>query len=99
MVTSRVRFTAQQSVELLKLWKNGLSVAAISRALKRRNKTGIQRIVVPSWRHHAGATAVKRGAKYDSIYAKRKSNQPPSRCPLEMMPDPISRWTSILLSR
>ena len=45
MVTSRIWFTATQKTELWERWKSGLSVAAISRALDRRNKTDVQRIV------------------------------------------------------
>ncbi len=45
MVTSRIFFTAKQKAELWERWKNGQSVLAISRALERRNKTGVQRIV------------------------------------------------------
>src|SRR6516165_9426738 len=45
MVTSRILFTAKQKDELWGRWKNGQSVLAISRALERRNKTGVQRIV------------------------------------------------------
>jgi transposase, IS30 family len=45
MVTSRIRFTAEQKAELWERWRNGLSVAAISRVLDRRNKTGVLRIV------------------------------------------------------
>ena len=45
MVTSRIWFTATQKAELWERWKSGLSVAAISRALDRRNKTGVLRIV------------------------------------------------------
>src|SRR5512132_1186966 len=45
MVTSRILFTAKQKDELWERWKNGQSVLAISRALERRNKTGVQRIV------------------------------------------------------
>src|SRR6202045_3552259 len=45
MVTSRIFFTAKQKAELWVRWKNGQSVLAISRALERRNKTGVQRIV------------------------------------------------------
>jgi IS30 family transposase len=44
-VTSRIWFTATQKAELWERWKSGLSVAAISRALDRRNKTGVLRIV------------------------------------------------------
>jgi IS30 family transposase len=46
MVTSRILFTAAQKAELWERWKNGQSAAAISRALDRRNKTGVERIVV-----------------------------------------------------
>jgi len=46
MVTARIRFTAQQKTELWERWKNGQSVSAIARALERRNKTGVERIVV-----------------------------------------------------
>ena len=46
MVTSRIRFTAGQKAELWERWKNGQSAAAISRALERKNKTGVERIVV-----------------------------------------------------
>src|SRR5258705_12078036 len=45
MVTSRILFTAKQKDELWERWKNGQSVLAISRALERRNKTGVRRIV------------------------------------------------------
>src|SRR5438270_13120632 len=45
MVTSRILFTAKQKDELWERWKSGQSVLAISRALERRNKTGVQRIV------------------------------------------------------
>ena len=44
MVTSRILFTVQQRAELWERWKNGQSVSAISRALDRRNKTGVERI-------------------------------------------------------
>jgi DNA-binding CsgD family transcriptional regulator len=45
MVASRIWFTAHQKAELWERWKSGQSVLAISRALERRNKTGVQRIV------------------------------------------------------
>ena len=38
--------TAAQKAELWERWKNGQSAAAISRALERKNKTGVERIVV-----------------------------------------------------
>ncbi len=46
MVTSRIRFTAAQKAELWERWRNGQSAAAISRALERKNKTGVERVVV-----------------------------------------------------
>ena len=46
MVTSRIWFTAAQKAELWERWKNGQSAAAISRALEKKNKTGVERIVV-----------------------------------------------------
>ena len=46
MVTSRIWFTAAQKAELWERWKNGQSAAAISRALERKNKTGVERIGV-----------------------------------------------------
>ena len=45
MVTSRIWFTPEQKAELWERWKQGHSISAISRALERRNKTGVQRIV------------------------------------------------------
>src|SRR5512143_2536817 len=45
MVTSRIWFTPVQKAELWERWKQGQSISAISRALERRNKTGVQRIV------------------------------------------------------
>src|SRR3979411_2815256 len=56
MVTSRIWFTATQKAELWERWKSGLSVAAISRALDRRNKTGVLRIVTL----HGGIAPVPR---------------------------------------
>ena len=49
MVTSRIWFTAAQKAELWERWRNGQSAAAISRALERKNKTGVERqpLVLP----------------------------------------------------
>jgi len=46
MVTSRIWFTAQQKTELWDRWKSGQSISAIARALERRTKGGVNRIVV-----------------------------------------------------
>src|SRR5262245_46413892 len=60
MVTSRIWFTAAQKAELWERWNSGSSAAAISRALDRRNKTGVLRIVTlhggiaPARRRRAG---------------------------------------------
>lgn len=64
MVTSRIWFTPEQKTDLWERWKLGHSISAISRALERRNKTGVQRIVAlhggiaPPPRHRA-ASALK----------------------------------------
>ena len=62
MVTSRIWFTAAQKAELWERWKNGQSAAAISRALERRNKTGIERIVVLHGRDRAGVARESLGS-------------------------------------
>jgi hypothetical protein len=46
MMTSRIWFTAAKKAELWGRWKQGQSAAAISRALERKNKTGVERVVV-----------------------------------------------------
>lgn len=62
MVKSRVWFTAEQKAELWERWKQGQSISSISRALERRNKGGVQRIVsvhggiAPSARRRAACT-------------------------------------------
>src|SRR5215471_2552177 len=56
---ARIWFTAAQKAELWERWKNGQSAAAISRALERRNKTGVEKIVV---RHGGIAPAPRRRA-------------------------------------
>ena len=54
MVTSRIWFTAAQKAELWERWKNGQSAAAISRALERKNKTGVERIDQTTKSEHVG---------------------------------------------
>src|SRR6516162_1865498 len=43
--TARIWFTSQQRAELWERWKNGQCVANIARALERRNKSGVYRIL------------------------------------------------------
>src|SRR6202007_2517168 len=43
--TARYGFTPQQRAELWERWKNGQCVADIARALERRNKSGVYRIL------------------------------------------------------
>ena len=43
--TARIWFTPQQRAELWERWKNGQCVADIARALARRNKSGVYRIL------------------------------------------------------
>src|SRR2546428_10502813 len=42
---SRIRFTPRQKVELWERWKSGQCVADIARALERRNKSGVYRLL------------------------------------------------------
>src|SRR6516225_4416253 len=43
--TARIWFTPQQRAELWERWKNGQCVADIARALARRNKSGVYRVL------------------------------------------------------
>ena len=42
---SRIWFTARQRAELWERWRNGQCVADIARALGRRNKSGVYRLL------------------------------------------------------
>lgn len=42
---ARIWFTPKQKVELWERWRRGQCVADIARALRRRNKSGVQRIL------------------------------------------------------
>lgn len=42
---ARIWFTSKQKVELWERWRSGQCVADIARALRRRNKSGVQRIL------------------------------------------------------
>ena len=46
-VHARTWFTPKQRAELWERWKNGQCVADIARALERRNKSGVYRVVTP----------------------------------------------------
>jgi len=45
MLSSRVKFTPQQKAELWERWRSGQCIADIARALERRNKSGVYRIL------------------------------------------------------
>jgi IS30 family transposase len=59
---SRIRFTAKQRSELWERWKSGHCVADIARALERRNKSGVYRVlalnggIAPAPRRRAAAS-------------------------------------------
>ena len=55
--TARIWFTPQQRAELWERWKNGQCVADIARALARRNKSGVYRILALN-----GATTARFGS-------------------------------------
>ncbi len=42
---ARIWFTPRQKAELWERWKNGQGVADIARALERRNKSGVYRVL------------------------------------------------------
>jgi IS30 family transposase len=42
---ARIRFTPRQRAELWERWKSGQCVADIARALERRNKSGVYRVL------------------------------------------------------
>jgi len=44
-MTTRVRFTPQQKAELWERWRSGQCIADIARALERRNKSGVYRVL------------------------------------------------------
>ena len=71
MVTSRIWFTAAQKAELWERWKNGQSAAAISRALERKNKTGVERIVVL----HGGIVPARRCCSSAGVRPYRRAGQ------------------------
>ena len=58
---SRIRFTLKQRAELWERWKGGQCVADIARALERRNKSGVYRVlalnggIAPATRRRAAA--------------------------------------------
>ena len=45
MLSARVSFTAQQKAELGERWRSGQCIADIARALERRNKSGVDRVL------------------------------------------------------
>jgi hypothetical protein len=65
--TARIWFTPQQRAELWERWKNGQCVADIARALERRNKSGVYRIltlnggIAPEPRRRAAGRQAKGG--------------------------------------
>ena len=55
MVTSRILFKAKQKDEALGALEERTKCVSHPRALGRRNKTGVQRIVALEWRDRSGA--------------------------------------------
>lgn len=102
MVTSRIWFTSAQKAELWERWKRGQSISSISRALDRRNKTGVQRIVslrggiAPSARRRA---ALALGlAEREEISRDRGGSRNPRYCtksraiPIDNMSRDLAQW-------
>src|SRR5262249_12894956 len=74
---ARIWFTAAQKAGLWERWNDGQSAAAISLSLHRRNKTGVERIVVlhggiaPAPRRRALAALGLRNAKRFPVALRR----------------------------
>ena len=75
MVTSRIWFTPAQKAELRERWKNGQSAAAISRALERKNKTGVERIVVLVPARLAAGTNHDHSFKQDAALSEERGRR------------------------
>ena len=59
---ARTWFTPKQKAELWERWKSGQCVADIARALERRNKSGVYRILASQRRNCAGAPPQSSGS-------------------------------------
>ena len=70
----RPRFTREQKAELWERWKSGESPSDIARALERRTKGGVYRIlastggIMPAATQHVAGEMLKQAAKIDLIY-------------------------------
>ena len=53
---ARTWFTPKQRAELWERWRSGQCVADIARALARRNKSGVYRVLALQWRNRSSAT-------------------------------------------
>ena len=53
---ARTWFTPKQKAELWERWKSGQCVADIARALERRNKSGVYRVLALQWWNCSSAT-------------------------------------------
>ena len=58
---ARTWFTQKQKIELWERWRSGQCIANIARALRRRNKSGVQRILALNGGNLAKGTAASGG--------------------------------------
>ena len=58
---ARPRFTPKQKAELWDRWRNGQCIADIARALERRNKSGVYRVLALNGRHYPSSTSAGAG--------------------------------------
>ena len=96
--TARIWFTPQQRAELWERWKNGQCVADIARALERRNKSGVYRIlalnggIAPEPRRRAaGALRLEEREEISRGFAAGRSMRNASRCSLAILRAPQGR--------
>src|SRR5438309_11314864 len=72
---ARTRFTPKQRAELWERWRNGQCIADIARALERRSKSGVYRVLAlnggisPAARRRAPIALALEGAASQSIHS------------------------------
>jgi hypothetical protein len=59
---ARTWFTPKQKAELWERWKSGQCVADIARALARRNKSGVYRVISYQWGDCSSTTPESSGS-------------------------------------
>jgi hypothetical protein len=83
--TARTWFTPKQKAELWERWRSGECIADIARALERRNKSGVYRILTLNG---GIAPELRRRAREPTRAALIRFHRTVRRAP----PTPLNRW-------